>query len=168
MWPRLCSPVLDAWRTHSPLPLTSALRSPSLARTLRTAMAAASSSLPVVVLPPSSASQPPPLPLPCLAPSHVPARPSYWPSEQRCRLTAWLHAAGVCGQGATAHLWLSCEHPRVRTRPLVLRRHSPAASVAPFVGTTSSRRHPLCKSRPGASHKNLKKGWDLTANRRLI
>ena len=74
-----------------------------------------------------AAQQPPPLPSPCLAPSRAHARPSYWPPEQRRRLAARLHATGVCGQGATAHLWPSRGHTRVRTTPLAIPRHSTVA-----------------------------------------
>jgi len=85
-----------------------------------------------------AAQQPPPLPSPCLATSRAHARPSYWPPEQRRRLAARLHATGVCGQGATAHLWTSRGHTRVRTTPLAIPRHSTADDEQPPAATASS------------------------------
>jgi len=104
-----------------------------------------------------AAQQPPPLPSPCLAPSRAHARPSYWPPEQRRRLAARLHATGVCGQGATAHLWTSRGHTRVRTTPLAIPRHSTADDEQPPAATASSDDLPCCDLRPGALGSNLTK-----------
>ena len=104
-----------------------------------------------------AAQQPPPLPSPCLSPSRAHARPSYWPPEQRRRLAARLHATGVCGQGATAHLWTSRGHTRGahdspgHSTPLHRRRR--AAS-----GRNSKLRRPPCsKSRQGPPTKIRRK-----------
>jgi len=110
-----------------------------------------------------TAQQPPPLPSPCLAPSRAHARPSYWPPEQRRRLAARLHATGVCGQSATAHLWPSRRHTRVRTTPLAIPRHSTAEDEQPPAATASSDGLLCFKIPSGTSYKNSTKFRVLSA-----